>query len=121
MKRKNQETSIDAWKSLSKEQISETQQSIVFALKNMAQGGTSHMIAAVLKKPEEKIRKRLSELERLGLIFKPGHCLNSPSGRACYVWQIKQNSTQVESHPTPIIGIRQFSDAIERIKQQTLF
>jgi hypothetical protein len=119
------ETSKEAYNSLSKAQITEMQKLIIFALKNMPDGGNSHQIAAVLKKPEDKVRKRLSELASLDLIFKPGHTSLTPSGRNAFIWKIKgqDNAAKEQIRERIMTGkpVHEYAKAIKSIGQASLF
>lgn len=121
MKRKNPDTSVEAYRSLQAGELSETYGKIVFALRNI-KSGTTEQIAASLKIKHEKIWKRVSELHIMGIIFRPGHKLPTSSGRMAYVWQLVENpETDVQKTEPKPIGISKYAESIDKIKQSTLF
>lgn len=122
MKNTVQKTSLEAYESLSKDGLREIYKEIIFALKNMPEGGTSFMIAAAAKRPEEKIRKRLSELGGIGVIYKPGHRLVTPSGRSAYVWKLMSQETKIEQiEPLKGPSVQDYARNIAALTQQSLF
>lgn len=84
-KRKNPETSIDAYKSLQPDQLKEIYQKIIEALKVLGTASTEQ-IADYTTLPHPKIHKRVSEMEKLEIIYRPGNRVATKSGRTAYVW-----------------------------------
>lgn len=112
---------MDAHKSLGPYETNEMYRLILFALRNIKQG-TTEQIAAALKLDHGKVWKRVSEMARINVIYRPGHKLPTKSGRDAYVWaEVKDPSTDVQKTEPKPIGIREYSEAIDKIKQQTLF
>jgi predicted transcriptional regulator len=83
--RKNPDTSIDAYKSLKASDVRKTYEDILSALDTLGKG-TFEDIAAYLKCKGDKIWKRLSEMERMEMIYKPGTKKTLKSGRKGYEW-----------------------------------
>jgi predicted transcriptional regulator len=84
-KRKNPETSNEAYRSLQEVEITATQQKICSALEVLLTG-TYEDIADFLKMDAARIWKRMSELHRFGLIHRTGERKIMKSGRAGFVW-----------------------------------
>lgn len=87
MKRKNPETSIAAYKSLEPEELREIYKNIIKALGQLGEG-TYEEIAAYLKESPARIWKRLSELHRMELIYRPGNKRLLKSGRNGFTWML---------------------------------
>ena len=83
--RKNVATSNDAFKSLEPEQVREIYQKIIEALKVLGTASTEK-IAEYTTIPHPRIHKRVSEMERLEMIFRPGNRVATKSGRTAFVW-----------------------------------
>lgn len=102
MKRKNPETSTEAYKSLDPRELRETYRQILYALDNLG-SGTFEDIAAFLKVSPQKIWKRLSELGKMELIYRPGEKKLLKSGKQGYTWMkgspSKTDTQAAESNP----------------------
>lgn len=85
MKRNNPSTSTEAYKSLHPDQIREVYKKIISALEVLRQA-SSEQIAIHLAMEHAKIHKRVSEMEGLQLIYRPGLRVVTKSGRTAYVW-----------------------------------
>ena len=84
-KRKNPETSNEAYRSLREVEIAATQQKICAALE-VLQTGTYEDVADFLKMDAARIWKRMSEIHRFGLIHRTGDRKTMKSGRQGFVW-----------------------------------
>jgi len=91
MSRKPVETSVEAFRSLDPEKLSETHRKILYALSQLFEG-TFEDIAAYLHVDKSTIWKRLSELAKDGLIYRPGIKKALRSGRAGFVWRLTDAS-----------------------------
>lgn len=91
--RKNPDTSNEALRSLKLEDLNEIYRLIIGAL-NVLGKGTFEDIAAYLKKDSSKIWKRMSELERMMVVYRPGTKKLLKSGRNGYEWMLTNSSTQ---------------------------
>lgn len=87
MARKNKDTSIEAYHSLDPIDLGERFKKILAALLIIKEG-TFEDIASYLKVEKSTIWKRLSEMERMGQIHRPGHKKKMSSGRNGYVWTV---------------------------------
>jgi predicted transcriptional regulator len=85
MKRKNPETSIEAYRSLDMGRINERYRKILAALGSIKEG-TSEDIAEFMGVEPEVVWKRLSELMRMGLIYRPGNKRKMESGKMGFTW-----------------------------------
>lgn len=86
-KRKHCETSADALASIKSEDMKRLYRRIIEALKVLGQG-SSQQISAYLTLEDDVVRKRLSELQNFGIIYKPGHKVPTKKGRDSYVWTL---------------------------------
>lgn len=101
MKRKNPETSIDAYKSLDPQQLNETYRQILSALDSLGEGSFED-IAAFLKEPPAKIWKRLGELGKMELIYRPGNKRMLKSGRMGFTW-MRTNPSKTEQQKKEVV------------------
>lgn len=85
-KRQLPDTSHDAYASV-KHMITPHHQKILDSLKILGKG-SAEQIAFHLKMDHSQINRRVSEMERLELIYKPGLKVATKTGRNAYVWQI---------------------------------
>jgi len=117
------DTSRAAYKAANSEMIANHKQQILQALKILKQG-TGEQIASRAKLNYWQIQRRLSELEKDELIFKPGHKLPTKTGRLSYVWQLKNpDQVQITKVEKILSGktVSDFSKAISNFKQPELF
>lgn len=125
MKRNLPETSLEAYASLNAGQLQEMYGKIVFALRNI-KSGTSQQIAATLKTTDDKVRKRLSEMEKMKMIYKPGHKLPTTSGRMAYVWALvggEETVTQYMKKEKLLPGksVQAYAKELNALAQTSLF
>ena len=125
MTRNNPSTSIDAYKSLQLSEVRETYQKILSALDVIGKG-TMEDIAAYMKCSRDRVWKRLSEMERLEMIYKPGTKKVLKSGRYGYEW-MRTNPSKTDHQQKEITyrkGEKSSSDysaGLLRAIQQNLF
>lgn len=81
------QTSIDAFRSLDPVKLSDTYKKIVLALAELG-SGTFEDIAKKMKVDKSVVWKRLSELERANILYRPGNKKTLKSGRLGFVWMI---------------------------------
>lgn len=86
-KRKLPSTSIEAYRSLDPFQLAEIYRKIMLALVKIGEG-TTQEIAASAKEDHSRIWKRVSELGRMGIIYRPGNKKMMRSGRMAYTWML---------------------------------
>lgn len=87
MKRKNPETSNEAYRSLKAADITRTKQNIMLAL-GVIREGTFEDIARQVGVEPDVIWKRLSEMANDGKIYRPGNKRPLKSGRNGYTWML---------------------------------
>ena len=85
MKRQLPETSIDAFKSLDPRELNETYRQILFSLDQLGEA-TFEEIASFLHVSPARIWKRMSELGKMELIYRPGNKRKLKSGRMGFTW-----------------------------------
>lgn len=86
-KSKIPETSLEAYKSLDPASLSDTYKKIILALSELG-SGTFEDIAKKMKVEKSVVWKRLSELERANILYRPGTKKTLKSGRSGFVWGI---------------------------------
>lgn len=86
-KRKLPETSIEAYRSLDPSQLAEIYKKIMLALVKIGEG-TTQEIAASAKEDHSRIWKRVSDLAKMGIIYRPGNKRMMRSGRMGYTWML---------------------------------
>jgi predicted transcriptional regulator len=86
-KRNLPSTSLDAYKKAVPEMLSEHYSKIISGLRKL-KAATYEEIAAHLTLDKAQVGRRLSELERLEIIHKPGVKKPTRSGRSAYVYQL---------------------------------
>src|SRR5687768_17302738 len=86
-KRKIPETSKEAYNSLQPDDIREMYRKIMVALSAIGKG-TFEDIAAKMKVERERVWKRLSEMQEMGLIYRPGSKKILKSGRNGFEWAL---------------------------------
>lgn len=92
-KRKNHPTSIDAFRQLDPEKISQTHQKIINALALISKGHYED-IAAKAKINPSSCWKRLSEVREKGLIERTTERKNLSSGSQGSVWKLTEKGRQ---------------------------
>lgn len=86
-KSKMPETSVEAYKSLDPIRLNDTYKGIILALSELG-SGTFEDISKKMKVDKGVVWKRLSELERANILYRPGTKKTLKSGRAGFVWKI---------------------------------
>lgn len=81
------ETSKEAYRSLNPERLNDTYKSIILALSELG-SGTFEDIAKKMKVDKSVVWKRLSELEKINILYRPGTKKTLKSGRLGFVWMI---------------------------------
>lgn len=86
-KKKQPETSTAAYRSLDPDKLNERYTKILAALGRIKEG-TFEQIAKAAKLEDRVVWKRLSELAKAGLIYRPGNKKKLRSGREGYTWML---------------------------------
>lgn len=101
MSRQNPETSNEAYRSLDPRQLNDTYRQILSALDAIGRG-TFEDVAAWLKCNPSKIWKRMSELSKMELIYRPGTKKVLKSGRQGYEW-MRTNPSKTEVQAKEVV------------------
>lgn len=122
MKQTLPDTSHEAW-ARAKPMISGHHAKILAALQVLGQE-TAEGIAKFLCMEHSQINRRVSEMERLELIYKPGLKKLTKTGRNAYVWCIRGNNlpkTDNEAHEGNIYkkGVNNAADYAIKLLQAT--
>jgi predicted ArsR family transcriptional regulator len=124
MKNTVQKTSLEAYRNLNPDSVAAIKNLIIETLKVIG-SGSSQQIADYCGKSEDKIRKRLSELEREDLIWKPGHRVATKSGNTAFVWTLRgDNQPKTDKEENVFRNQKTSTDFASQIinsTQQTLF
>lgn len=117
-KREHCDTSADALASIKSEQMVALYRKIIEALKIIGQG-SSQQISAYLTLEDDVVRKRLSELGRMGIIYKPGHKVPTKKKRDSYVWQLCSAGAKTDIQNKTMAGksVVDYSRTIQSIEQ----
>lgn len=107
--RKNPETSLEAYRSLTIDQLNDTYKEIIKALQAIGEG-TFEDIAAHLKCDKSKIWKRMSELERMEVVYKPGNKRVLKSGRSGFTYMLTSQNTQRTQASDKLLSGKSVSD-----------
>jgi predicted transcriptional regulator len=110
-------TSLDAYKSLQPDQVRAIYSKIIDALKVLGMASTEQ-IALHLTLEHAKVNKRVSEMEKLEMIYRPGTRVPTKSGRTAYQWCLRNNQpiTNKSEKALPGKGISDFSKEILKNK-----
>lgn len=117
--RKISETSREAYRSLDPEKISEIHRKILYALSQLFEG-TYEEISAFLKEDKSRIWKRISELLKAGLIYRPGNKKALRSGRAGFTYRltdVAMPKTQASEKALRGRSIADFSRSIHKLSK----
>lgn len=119
-KRKNPETSNEAYRQLKHERVRETYQKILFALSIIKEGNFEDISKQAGLKPEV-VWKRLSELHADGKIYRPGNKKPLRSGRLGYTWMLIQPGIAPAKVVEMALPGKTISDYSKELIQQKLF
>jgi len=120
MKRNNPSTSIEAYRQLDPLQLAEIYQKILWGLGQIGEG-TFEEISIAIRVPKERVWKRMNELLKANLVYRPGNKKLLASGRLGYTWRlVKENeSTEPVTEQTQIgPTISEYSRNINNIGKQ---
>jgi DNA-binding Lrp family transcriptional regulator len=108
------ETSVEAFKSLDLEKLTETKRKILYALSQLITGSHED-VAAYLKVERSIVWKRMSELERDGLIFKPGTKKALRSGKLGFEYSLTDKSVPKTTASERALKGRSIADISRKI------
>jgi predicted transcriptional regulator len=118
-KRKNPETSTDAYRSLDPKKLNKTYNDILLALAAITEG-TFEDIAAQMNVKESVVWKRLSELRDNHLIYRPGNRRPLKSGALGYTWMLVTKGKAPQKISERSLPGKTVSDFSKKIKQLSL-
>lgn len=119
-KRKIIETSQEAYKSLQPDQIREIYSKVIEALKVLGMASTEQ-ISEYTTIPHPRIHKRVSEMEKLEMIYRPGIKVPTKAGRSAYQWTLRNNQPIVERKPEKALPgkpVHEYAKSINNIARQ---
>ena len=120
-KRKNPDTSIAARNSLQPDQIAEIYRKILEALSVLGEG-TFEEISSKAKLDKGRVWRRMNELQKLELVYRPGNKRPLRSGRLGYTWMLTDKSLpKTKNAERSLKGktISDFSKSINTIARQS--
>lgn len=122
--RKIAETSREAYNSLEPEKIQQIYKDIMAALSVLGEG-TFEDIAAHLKIDKSRVWKRLSEMQKIGMIFNTGRKRLLKSNRNGFTWMLTTEHTPKTDKEENVFRkqttFHDHAKNINNITQQTLF
>jgi predicted ArsR family transcriptional regulator len=116
-------TSLEAWRSITKEQLSEHHAKILCALRDL-KSASAEQLSTHTNLTHHQVNRRMSELERLELIYRTGAKVATRTGRSASCWSLRNPSEapkKVTEKILPGRTISDFSKAISNFKQPELF
>jgi hypothetical protein len=120
-KRNNPETSTEAFKSLRPEELAEVYCKIILALSKIGEG-TFEQISAVAKLEPQRVWRRLSEMLKMGLVYRPGKKIPLKSNRLGYTWMLTKDGLPKTDKSEKALSGKSVSDySRSLIPQPTLF
>lgn len=124
-KSKPPETSLEAYRALHPEHLAEHYKKIIKALEILGTA-TAEQIAKHLTLEHVQITRRMSELEKMELVYKPGTKAATKSGRQAFNWCLKQKGQTIEKKTEKAPVGKSVSDYSKEIlkkeyKQKELF
>lgn len=114
MKKKSIETSVEAYRSLDPDKLAEIYQQIIIALSNLKEANTEQ-IAKFLKIDHQKVWKRVSELEKANLIYRPGNKRPTKTGRQSFTWMLAGETAEKLQNRERALGGESLADHSRKI------
>jgi predicted transcriptional regulator len=118
-KKQKPETSLAAYRSLDPVQMAEIYQKILWGLGQIKEGSYED-VALAIRLPKERVWKRLSELMKAGLIYRPGNTKILSSGRKGFTWRLVAKDGPNEKVTEKSLPGKTISDYSKSIKQLSL-
>jgi predicted transcriptional regulator len=120
MERNNPTTSLEAYRQVNSEMLVNHHGKIISALKSAKNGLMYEQIAAQIKMDKHQVGRRLSELERIGVVYKPGEKRNTSTNRQAFVYKLVENG-EVSAQPERMMKGESVSDISRKLIQPELF
>lgn len=120
MTKKLPETSIEAYRSLDVAILNDRYKSILGSLSELGES-TFEEISSKMKVEKSIVWRRLSELHKMGLIYRPGNKRVLKSGRCGFTWMLTTEATPKTEHQGNIYkpGTKTASDFSKQILSST--
>lgn len=112
-------TSLEAYKAVSPEMLTNHHKCILIAL-NVLKSGTYEQIAEAVAMEKHQVGRRISELERMGVIYKPGEKRNTSTRRQAFVYKIVENG-EVSAQPEKLLPGASVGELARPLIQKSLF
>lgn len=113
--RKVAETSLEAYRSLDPNKLTEIYKQILFALSQIGEG-TYEDVSVFLKIEKSRVWKRISELLKAGLIYRPGNKKALSSGRAGFTYRLADTEMANVQASEKVLSGLSISDFSRNIK-----
>lgn len=112
-------TSLEAYAAVSPEMLTNHHKCILVAL-NVLKSGTYEQIAEAVAMEKHQIGRRISEMERMGIIYKPGEKRLTSTGRNAFVYKIVENGEKSVEMEKSLPGLS-VGDLAKPLIQKSLF
>lgn len=117
------ETSLEAWRSITKEHLLEHHAKILCALRDL-RTASAEQISTRTNLTHHQVNRRMSELERMEIIYRTGAKVATRTGRSASCWALRNPNEapkKVTERMLPGKTVADFSKAISNFKQPELF
>lgn len=117
------ETSLEAWRSITKEHLLEHHAKILCALRDL-RTASAEQISTRTNLTHHQVNRRMSELERMEIIYRTGARVVTRTGRSASCWSLRNpNEAPKKVTESSIKGssISDYSRALIKISQPKLF
>src|SRR6185437_3168790 len=109
-------TSLEAYRQVNSEMLVNHHSKIISTLKSAKNGLIYEQIAAQLKLDKHQIGRRLSELERMQVVYKTGEKRLTSTNRNAFVYKIVENG-EVSAEPERMMKGESVSDISKKLTQ----
>lgn len=113
------QTSIQAYKSITDEMLTNHYGKILSCLKSIGKG-TYEEISSHTGLEKHRVGRRVSELERMGVIYKPGEKRLTSSNRYAFVYKLVENG-EISAQPEKILPGPSVGELARPLIQKSLF
>lgn len=114
MKRKQPETSLEAYRNLDPVRLSRLHQDMVRAVGALNEANYEAIANFLMLKPE-KVWKRLNEVERAGAIYKPGNTILTRNGAKSYTYRLTKPGESTAPVTEKILPGKSISDFSKKL------
>lgn len=114
--RKNPDTSNEAYRSLDPTELSDIYRSILSSLSKLGEA-TFEDLAAHMKVDKSRVWKRMSELDKMELVYRPGNKRLLKSGRSGYTWMLTKEGQPKTEYAEKILKGETVSDISKKMQK----